>query len=596
MRTLKRATLMIVFLSLSVPEIASAGSPRPQAKTPSNTWQMRCIVKTTADAEVLPLSFELLELLVKSDAVAGEAARTTWPAGHGVPDAYLDIRPLEDGDVVDDAASSEIGGSFPARTRTVLLGLRVHLDSEVGPVAREFGNAVIENLRTELREAFAAHAEDLRRQLAEAENRRETLREEFKRMLRDDASTAPEPIQLNSEDEAVYEQLDKIVDLSSLTQQTPANEAFVILRNSVQPPLNLIVFWRDLLDNANIEPTSPIEMNGPANIRLGTALKSLLDAISDPLATGKEYRVDYVVTGGTITVATRLGLPQRRLETHVYDVPRLLRMDGQAPELAALIRETIEPDSWRDLYVGLGNGTVAASADGKLIVSQSRDVHIKIAELLSKIAVDSSVALTGEASQETLAGRLESLLSYREQLEGELNRLQDRQGQIARERNQKERQTVKETIQSIANDLSAAAIDLKNVGAVAAKTSPDSLQSEKLQQTTRKIDDCLTRCNQTLLIMRSGFDLDAQLPWPDLGEERTITDRIAAKQHDLREVSRRIGETQRMMAGSKTFDAELSRIQWAARRCEQAEARVHNIKTRIENLQPCTITLIGGTE
>jgi hypothetical protein len=50
-----------------------------------------------------------------------------------------------------------------------------------------------------------------------------------------------------------------------------------------------------------------------------------------------------------------------------------------------------------------------------------------------------------------------------------------------------------------------------------------------------------------------------------------------------------------MMAGSKTFDPELSGIEWTARRCEQADARIHNLKTRIENLQPCTVTVIGGT-
>ena len=90
--------------------------------------------------------------------------------------------------------------------------------------------------------------------------------------------------------------------------------------------------------------------------------------------------------------------------------------------------------------------------------------------------------------------------------------------------------------------------------------------------------------------------MDMQPPWSDGSEEKTVAERIAAKQSDLREVSRRIAETQRMQAGSKTFDPEFSRIEWTARRCEQADARIHDLKTRLANLQPCMITIIGAIE
>ena len=84
-----------------------------------------------------------------------------------------------------------------------------------------------------------------------------------------------EPFQLDPANAAVYEQLDKEVDLSAITQQTPASEAFEILRNSITPPLNIVVLWRDLLDNANIEPSSPVQFDGPAAVKLGTALENL---------------------------------------------------------------------------------------------------------------------------------------------------------------------------------------------------------------------------------------------------------------------------------------------------------------------------------
>jgi len=132
------------------------------------------------------------------------------------------------------------------------------------------------------------------------------------------------PFQLDPENEKVYEQLDQVVDLSTITAQTPVSEAFNLLRNSIQPPLNLVVLWRDLLENALIDPTSAVEFDGPSNVRLGTALDNMLSALTDPLAGSDDYRVEYVVNQGVVTVATRLGLPRSRLETRVYDVSDLV--------------------------------------------------------------------------------------------------------------------------------------------------------------------------------------------------------------------------------------------------------------------------------
>lgn len=581
----KRAAFVITSLTTLL-AMQSSASPRAESKKPSNTWQMRCVVKVTADAEVVPLSFELVESLLRSDAVEGRATRTAWPPGHRTPDSCLEIQPLEDFVPPDD--------STPSQARTLLFELHVRLSGEVDPVAKEFGDALIENLRSVLQEVFAAHAEDLANQLSEAESRREAIRTELEDMLRRNTFASTPPIQLDAADEAVHRQLERIVDLSAITQQTPASEAFEILKNSVQPPLNLIVIWRDLLDNANIEPSSPVELDGPANVQLGTALRNLLDAISDPLATGSEYRVDYVVSGGTITVATRIGLPQRKLETRVYDLPPLLRMGSQAPELSALIRETIEPASWHDLYLGSGNGTIASSADGRLIVSQSRDVHIRIQELLARVTSKVALALPGEVSQETLVELLEFLLGYREQLEQELDRLQERQSQLARVRNEERGKAADAALRAAMDRLYAATRQLKQMQADMAKTKPDDPGSVTLQQAIQKIEESMNHCRQ--VSPGSFTDLGWWIPLAQGTEEKTVAERVAVKQSDLREVSRRIAETQRMQAGSKTFDAELNRIQWTARRLEDAEARVYSLKTRIENLRPCTVAVIGGTE
>ena len=131
------------------------------------------------------------------------------------------------------------------------------------------------------------------------------------------------PFQLDPSNTKVYEQLEQEVDLSAITQATPAGEAFDILRRSIDPPLNIVVLWRDLLDNANIESTSPVDFDGPSNIRLGTALDNMASALSDPLA-GVDYRVEYVINRGVVTFATRAGLPAKKMETRVYDVSDLV--------------------------------------------------------------------------------------------------------------------------------------------------------------------------------------------------------------------------------------------------------------------------------
>ena len=61
--------------------------------------------------------------------------------------------------------------------------------------------------------------------------------------------------------------------------------AIDILRKSVEPPLNISVVWRDLRDTINVEPTSPINMDGLPKVKLSTALKTLCKAVSDPADT-----------------------------------------------------------------------------------------------------------------------------------------------------------------------------------------------------------------------------------------------------------------------------------------------------------------------
>ena len=127
-------------------------------------------------------------------------------------------------------------------------------------------------------------------------------------------------------DAAVYKQLDEIVDLSMLTSETPINEAMDELRRAVEPPLKIVVLWRDLYENADIDQTTPINMDGLPAIRLGKGLESLLKSVSGAFA-----ELGYVVEDGVITIATIESLPSK-MTTQVYDVTHLVgrKADYQA--------------------------------------------------------------------------------------------------------------------------------------------------------------------------------------------------------------------------------------------------------------------------
>jgi hypothetical protein len=53
----------------------------------------------------------------------------------------------------------------------------------------------------------------------------------------------------------------RTVDLSALTFHTTFSEAIDILRNSAEPPLKIVVLWKDLSENAYVEPDTPIKID-----------------------------------------------------------------------------------------------------------------------------------------------------------------------------------------------------------------------------------------------------------------------------------------------------------------------------------------------
>lgn len=236
-------------------------------------------------------------------------------------------------------------------------------------------------------------------------------------------------------DVATYKQLDEIVDLSQLTSEMPLSEAIDELKNSVDPPLKIFVNWRDLYDGADIDQTTPINMDPISAIPLGRALDLLLEAVSGGFA-----ELDYSVADGVITIATQESIPSE-LRTLVYDVTDLLGRPAdfyaetggdvsvggegeagteelgeedeidrdellqmamlRADNLMLLIEETVEPDSW---YSAGGDGTITVHENKKLIIRQTPKVHNEIMSLLNEmrkslgqqVAIEARFLLVGE--------------------------------------------------------------------------------------------------------------------------------------------------------------------------------------------------------
>ena len=117
-----------------------------------------------------------------------------------------------------------------------------------------------------------------------------------------------------------YKQVNKTVaNPSSFKPDMPLEQAIDILRNSTVPPLNIVVLWKDLEENADIYRDTPIGMDGVSRVPLRTHLKLLLMSVS---AGGAEKLV-YVVDDGVITIATQGSLPKKMI-SRVYDISDLV--------------------------------------------------------------------------------------------------------------------------------------------------------------------------------------------------------------------------------------------------------------------------------
>jgi hypothetical protein len=112
--------------------------------------------------------------------------------------------------------------------------------------------------------------------------------------------------------------------ISLLTPDTSFAEAIDILRNSVRPPLNIVVFWKDLEENADIDGDTSIGIEGLSGITLRKHLELILTSVS----TVGDSKVSYVVEDGIVKIATEDSLP-KLMSTRVYDISYLTAPPAQ---------------------------------------------------------------------------------------------------------------------------------------------------------------------------------------------------------------------------------------------------------------------------
>ena len=110
----------------------------------------------------------------------------------------------------------------------------------------------------------------------------------------------------------------KAPGLSALHPDMTFREAIDVFRNSTEPPLNIIVLWKDIEANSDVDGYTTIGMEFISGVPLGKHLELMLMAVSS-----NPGSLCYIAEKGTIIVGTRDSLRHKK-ETRVYDITDLL--------------------------------------------------------------------------------------------------------------------------------------------------------------------------------------------------------------------------------------------------------------------------------
>ena len=491
--------------------------------------------------------------------------------------------------------SAQVGRSTTSASRqkaspeqSMLFRLTVNLAEDVpDPKPKEFMKAVLRNLRDVLETAFSDHYGTLKNELEAAQFQRDNTLKQLSEVIGQAQQRDPaQAIGLPPEDVAVNEQLDQIVDLSALSPEMSLAEAIDLLKNSVDPPLKIVVLWRDLYDNAELEPTTEIIMDGLSEVHLGRALKLLLKAVS-----GVVDEVGYSITDGVITVASEWSLP-RNMVTRVYEIPGLAYSGSSPGELAYVIMETIEPDSWFE--IGRGEGAIAPYLGSKLAVRQTPQVHQKIRQFLQTVKTDAPVGIPLDIPAETLFYEKLELQREKRRLEMDLARLNARQTAIQQEIAKITTEVadklgadyvtveLERIIEINANQLAAIA---KRVESGTAASTDLGLMREKLARARIELARRREELNKS-----AGGDQLTRLN----NELSSLAIDLSERTAELQVLNTQLRQTESQLALATTFDPRVSQLRLIREAFETAERRIGQLRARIAGLTPPVVTVLGA--
>jgi hypothetical protein len=140
---------------------------------------------------------------------------------------------------------------------------------------------------------------------------------------------------------------------------------------------NIFVNWR-AIETAGIDRNSPVNMK-LRNVKLSRVLSLVLTEASSNKST-----LNWQLDDGVIMISTVEDLGRRTI-IRVYDIRDLLdpqQIDKKGTILMNLVMGAVAPDSWIESG---GKAGTCKFLDGHLIITQTRDSHTAIENLLAQL-------------------------------------------------------------------------------------------------------------------------------------------------------------------------------------------------------------------
>ncbi len=158
--------------------------------------------------------------------------------------------------------------------------------------------------------------------------------------------SAAKPVKMDSPKPAVNPPVTPAVleNPATFTQDMTFGRAIDILRHCVNPPINIVVLWRDVEEKAGITRETPIGLDGVSGLRIRQYLDLLLRSVS----AGSSAELGFCLDGGVVLVATKDSLPKPKYVTRVYDVSDLVAPPSSGFMMLPIFYSTPQP-------VGAGN-------------------------------------------------------------------------------------------------------------------------------------------------------------------------------------------------------------------------------------------------